>query len=182
MSLTWNERYASGGPGEPTPPDALTDRIDGVDRLAHVPTGGGRALDVACGRGGVAVWLAARGLAVEAVDAAPAGLALGGELAARAHVDVRWIEADLEVGLPVTGTFAVVVCQRYRDPALYPALAAALAPGGLLVVSVLSEVGAGAGRFHAAPGELGRAFAGLEVLLHHEGNGEAVLVARRHVP
>ena len=78
----------------------------------------------------------------------------------------------------MTGGFEVVVCRRYRDPALYPALASALAPGGLLVVSVLSEVGAGEGRFHAAPGELARAFAGLEVLLHHEANGEAALVAR----
>lgn len=178
MSLTWNERFASDGPGEPTPPDALTDRIDGVDRLALVPTTG-RGLDVACGRGGVAVWLAARGLEVDAVDAAPAGLALGAELATRAGVDVRWIEADLEAGLPVTGRFDVVVCQRYRDPALYPMLAAAVAPGGLLVVSVLSEVGAGEGRFRAAPGELRRAFGELEVAVHVEAHGEATLVARR---
>lgn len=178
MPLSWNERYVTAGLHEPIPPDALGDRLDGVDRCGLVPSQGA-ALDVACGRGGVAVWLALRGLAVDAVDAAPAGLHLGAQLAGRHGVDVRWYEADLDAGLPVPGRYDVVVCQRFREPALYPALARATAPGGLLVVSVLSEVGGGPGRFCAAPGELRRAFGAFEVLLDVEGHGEAALVARR---
>lgn len=178
MPLSWNERYLTAGVDQPVPPDALSDRLDGVDRSELVPSHGA-ALEVACGRGGVAVWLAMRGLAVDAVDAAPAGLRLGAQLADRHGVDVRWHEADLDAGLPVPGRFDVVVCQRFRDPALYPPLVRATAPGGLLVVSVLSEVGGGPGRFCAAAGELRRAFGALEVLLDAEGHGEAALVARR---
>jgi hypothetical protein len=70
------------------------------------------------------------------------------------------------------------VCQRFRDPARYPELAARLAPGGLLVVTVLSEVGEGPGPFRAPAGELRAAFGGLEVLHHAERDGEAGIVAR----
>jgi transketolase N-terminal domain/subunit len=50
----------------PLPPEVLRGREE------LVPTAG-RALDVACGRGAVALWLARRGLAVDAVDAARSG-------------------------------------------------------------------------------------------------------------
>ena len=153
------------------PPSALP----GDDTV--VPTSG-RALDVACGRGTVAVWLALRGLAVDAIDAAPTGLARGRELAAAHGVEVSWIEADLDDGLPVAGPYDVIVCQRFRDPALYSALRDALAPGALLVISTRSEVGDSGGRFRAAPGELLAAFADLDVIDHREGSGEAVMVAR----
>ncbi len=129
----------------------------------------------------MAVWLAGRGLDVVAVDVSPAALAAGAELVTREQPPgrVRWVEADLDAGFPVEeGRYDVVVCQRFRDPALYPAMAAALAPGGLLAVTVLSEVGDAGGAFRAAPGELTAAFADLEVLAHGEGGGEAHLVAR----
>ncbi|MEQ3549859.1 class I SAM-dependent methyltransferase [Pseudonocardia nematodicida] len=168
----WDAKHRALGAGTPLPPDALRGRLDLVPST-------GRALDVACGRGGVAVWLAARGLDVVAVDVSPAGLAAGAALADDHDVRVRWVEADLDGGFPdEDGTYDLVVCQRFRDPALYPALAAAVAPGGLLVISVRSEVGDEGGRFRAAPGELAAAFGDLEVLAHHEGDGEAYLLAR----
>lgn len=172
--MDWNARFAVSGPGAPCPPDLV------ADRLELIPVRG-RALDVACGRGTVAVWLARRGLDVDAVDAAPAGLALGRELAAREGVDVTWHQADLDHGLPLGGPYDLVVCQRFRDTALHPLLAAALAPGGLLVITVLSEVDDAPGRFRAPAGELAALVerADLEVLLHREGGGEAGLVARR---
>lgn len=178
----WDTRFTGLGPGDPAPPDALLGRED------LVPTAG-RALDLACGRGQVAVWLARRGLDVDAVDVSPVALAAG-----RAQApDVHWIAADLDDGLPLAdlrarhagvdtppaaGPYDVVVCQRFRDPALYPALAGALAPGGLLVVSVLSEVGDAGGPFRAAPGELLAAFGDLDVIDHDEALGRATLVAR----
>lgn len=163
----WDARFAGLGAGEPGPPSALVGR-------EHLVPVTGRALDMACGRGTVAVWLARRGLEVDAVDVSPVGLAAG-----RAQApEVRWIVADLDDGLPVTGPYDVVVCQRFRDPALYPALREALAPGGLLVISVLSEAGDTGGAFRAPPGELRTAFGALEVLHHEEGHGEEALVAR----
>ena len=172
----WDDRHAAGPDVAPRPPAAMHGSVE------LVPTAG-TALDVACGRGAVAVWLAERGLRVDAVDVSPVGLAAGAALARRHGVGgrVRWWRHDLDVGLPdaCAGPYAVVVCQRYRDPALYPALAARLAVGGLLVVTVLSTVGWRSGRWRAGPGELPAAFPGLEVLAAAEGDGEAHLVARR---
>jgi 2-polyprenyl-3-methyl-5-hydroxy-6-metoxy-1,4-benzoquinol methylase len=174
----WDERHAAAvaaGAVAPAPPDALRGRTE------LLPPGG-RALDVACGRGTVAVWLAARGFAVDAVDVSPVALDAGRELAAREGVAVRWMLHDVDAGLPGTGAYDVVVCQRFRDPALYPELAARLAPGGLLVVTVLSEVGEGPGPFRAPAGELRAAFGPLEVLHHVERDGEASVVARLSGP
>ena len=165
----WDGRHAAAGDVVPMPPDAVRGRED------LVPTTG-RALDVACGRGAVALWLARRGLAVDAVDVSPVGLAAAARRAA--DLPVRWIRHDLDAGLPELGRYAVVVVQRFRAPALYPALVSSLAPGGLLVVTVLFEVDEGPGPFRAAAGELAAAFGSLDVLVHHEANGEASLVGR----
>jgi 2-polyprenyl-3-methyl-5-hydroxy-6-metoxy-1,4-benzoquinol methylase len=165
----WDARHAAAADVGPLPPDALRGREALVSRA-------GRALDVACGRGAVALWLARRGMAVDAVDVS--GVALAAAAAAEPHV--RWWKHDLDEGLPsaCSGPYDVVVCQRFRDPALYPRLAAALAPGGLLAVTVLSEVDESPGPYRAAPGELLAAFAGLDVLVHAEAEGEATLVGR----
>jgi 2-polyprenyl-3-methyl-5-hydroxy-6-metoxy-1,4-benzoquinol methylase len=171
----WEARYATAGADHaaPAPPAAVRGH-------EHVVPSSGRALDVACGRGGVAVWLARRGLVVDAVDISTAGLAAGARSAAAYGVGdrVRWIAHDLDLGLPAAGPYDVVVCQRFRDPARYPDLAAVLAPGGLLAVTVLSEVGAAPGPFRAPAGELRAAFSGLEVLRDRESDGEASLLAR----
>lgn len=171
----WDARHAVADDVVPLPPDALRGRED----LA--PTSG-RALDLASGRGAVALWLAGRGLAVDAVDVSPVAIEAGARRAG--NLPVRWWCHDLDTGLPAAcaGSYDIVVVQRFRDPGLYPALAAALAPGGLLVVTVLSEVDEGPGPWRAARGELRAAFAGLDVLVHMEANGEASLVGLRPTP
>lgn len=170
----WDRRFATVGPGLPGPPSAL------AGRESLIPTTGA-ALDLACGRGTVAVWLAGRGLATTALDVSPEALRRTTELAASEGVDVSTVLADLDDGLApdAAGPFDVVVCQRFRDPSLYGNLPERVAPGGLLVVSVLSTVGDSSGSYRAAPGELRAAFGHLEVLVDEEGNGEAHLVARR---
>lgn len=182
----WDRRFATVGPGRPGPPAALVGREDLVPARetqhggARPDDAAGRALDLACGRGTVAVWLAARGLATTAVDVSPEALRLTGELAAARGVAVTTVRADLDDGLPTAaaGPVDVVVCQRFRDPALYPLLPRLLVPGGLLVVTVLSAVGDVGGAYRAGPGELRTAFGHLEVLVDEEGRGEAHLVAR----
>jgi 2-polyprenyl-3-methyl-5-hydroxy-6-metoxy-1,4-benzoquinol methylase len=176
----WDARHravaAAGAPAVPVPPDALRGR-------EHLLPSGGHALDVACGRGTVAVWLAERGFDVDAVDVSESALAAGAALAADRGVgeQVRWWAHDLDEGLPegCIEPYDVVVCQRFRDPALYPVLTRSLRPGGLLVVTVLSVVGDEGGRFRADAGELLTAFDGLTPLAHTERDGEASLLARR---
>ena len=56
--------------------------------------------------------------------------------------------------------------------------AEAVAPGGLLAITVLSEVGDAPGPFRAAAGELTAAFAQLETIASGECGGYAWLLAR----
>ncbi|WKG01557.1 bifunctional 2-polyprenyl-6-hydroxyphenol methylase/3-demethylubiquinol 3-O-methyltransferase UbiG [Mycolicibacterium sp. HK-90] len=140
----------------------------------------GSALDVACGPGLGSVWLARRGLRVWGLDVSAVAIDQARQLAARHGVSgrCRFDVADLDDGLPGGPPVDVVLCHRFRDPGLYPALVARLRPGGLLAVCVLSEVGAEPGRFRAAAGELAAAFAGLEPVAAHEGDGQAWMLAR----
>ncbi len=98
----------------------------------------GRALDVACGEGRNAVWLAERGWRVTAVDFSDVALAKAAELATARGVDVEWLLDDVVAyeTPPVFDLVAVLYLQLPADE-LAPALrraAAALAPGGTLVV------------------------------------------------
>jgi 2-polyprenyl-3-methyl-5-hydroxy-6-metoxy-1,4-benzoquinol methylase len=172
----WDARHAVVTEDLPMPPDALR----GHETLLPAA---GTALDVACGRGAVAVWLAVRGFAVDAVDVSAVGLAAAAAAAAVHGVAgrVRRWRCDLDGGLPAgcPGPYDVIVCQRFREPRLYPELVTRLRPGGLLAITVLSEVGDSGGPWRAAPGELAAAFGELTVLARREGDGEASLLARR---
>jgi hypothetical protein len=54
-----------------------------------------------------------------------------------------------------------------------------LAPGGILAVANLSEVGSGVGPYRSRPGELRESFARLEALAEGEGDGVAWFLGRR---
>lgn len=141
----------------------------------------GNALELASGRGGVAVWLAERGLNVLGCDVSPVAvkqaraLADGAGVASRCRFEV----VDLDYGLPAGPRVDVLVCNKFRDERLNRSVVERLAQGGLLAISVLSEVGAAPGPFRARTGELQRAFGGLDVIAAREANGAAFLLARR---
>jgi SAM-dependent methyltransferase len=101
----------------------------------------GRALDVACGEGRNAIWLAGRGWEAVGVDFSRVGLERAAELAERAGVAsrVRWVEADVVEGTLPAGPFDAVVVAYLHLPAparrkVIVAAAGELAPGGRLVV------------------------------------------------
>lgn len=173
----WNGRYQGRITGDPEMPKGL-----GGVRLER-----GRCLDVACGLGRQALWAADHGYEVVAIDASDVAItALNSaavRLGMRDRIDSRVV--DLDGGLPADmgSRCALVVCQRFRDPELYEQLAYMLEPGGVVVVTVLSQVGlqGESGEFHAPPGELVDAFREFDVSIerHVELDGEATLVARR---
>ena len=141
----------------------------------------GVALDLACGEGGSAVWLATRGLEVCGVDISSVAIERARRRAARHDVGgrCRWQVADLDEGLPPGPPAAVVLCHMFRDERLYRPMADRLRDGGLLAIAVLSEVGDRPGPFRARAGELRAAFADLSVIAGDEGAGRAWLLARR---
>lgn len=114
------------------------------------------------------------------IDVSPVAITQATQFAARNGVAqrCRFDVVDLDDGLPDGPPVDVVLCHRFRDPRLYEALRARLAPGGLLAICVLSEVGAEAGRFRAPAGELRAHFGALQVIAENERDGEAWLLAR----
>ncbi|GAA1967722.1 SAM-dependent methyltransferase [Amycolatopsis minnesotensis] len=144
---SWDERYRSRDSiwsGRPNP-QLVTEVAD----LAP-----GTALDVGCGEGGDAIWLAGQGWQVTGIDFATTALRR-----AEAHADaaavgdrVRWVHADLLTWVPET-RFDLVSAQFMHLPnpergVLAARLAAAVAPGGTLLIvgHDFSDVRTSAGR------------------------------------
>ena len=126
------------------------------------------------------MWLARRGLRVWGCDVSPAAISQARDLAHRNGTGdrCRFDVVDLDDGLPAGPPVDVILCHKFRDRRLDRAIIERLAPGGLLAIAVLSEVGAAPGPFRAAPGELPAAFAELDVVAAGEGQGHAWLLAR----
>ncbi|BDZ48431.1 SAM-dependent methyltransferase [Frondihabitans sucicola] len=131
----WQDRYsrasASGEQLWSAGPNAWIEQTVG-----HLPIG--EAVDLAAGEGRNALWLAARGWTVTAVDFAPAGLAIGRARAAELGVEVDWVEADATSWIsPSLVDLVVVAYLQLPADALADALAnasASLAPGGTLAL------------------------------------------------
>ena len=99
----------------------------------------GRALDLACGEGRNAVWLAEQGWRVTGVDFSAVALSKAAELAQARGVAVEWVEADLVRHEPERAAYDLVAVLYLQLPAaergpILRRAAAALAPGGVLLV------------------------------------------------
>ena len=99
----------------------------------------GRVLDVGCGEGADAVWLAARGWDVTALDVSGVALRRAAGHAQDTGVAIRWVHADLAQAKLTPASFDLVSAQypvlpRTPDAAAERALLAAVAPGGVLLV------------------------------------------------
>jgi SAM-dependent methyltransferase len=172
----WDERYAGLGPAPVSAvelPGVLAPRAD------VFPTAG-QALDLACGQGLGAVWLAGRGMNVWGLDISPVAVSQARDLAQRSGVEdrCRFDVVDLDDGLPPGPPVDVILCHKFRDRRLDRSIIERLAPGGLLAIVAFSEVDAAPGPFRAAPGELPAAFAELDLVAAGEGQGYAWLLAR----
>jgi SAM-dependent methyltransferase len=110
----------------------------------------GNALDLGCGEGGDAIWLARQGWRVTAVDVSATALDRAAEDAATAGVADRiyfW-QHDLALASP-SGAFALVSAQYLHSPIEFPRVhvlqeaASAVTPGGLLLIVDHASVGHG---------------------------------------
>ena len=149
------------------------------------------ALDLACGAGRDAVFLARHGFEVEAWDHAPEALERTRDLARRHGVTLRTEVLDLERAdlPPPPRPFDLIICFRFLHRPLFPWMERALAPGGWLVYETFRTGQERFGRpirahFLLAPDELARAFPTLETIRYEERDPEggpvtARLLARR---
>ena len=128
----WDRRYAGAELVWTAEPNRFL-----AAEAADLPPG--RALDLACGEGRNAVWLAEREWDVTAVDFSQVGLEKGARLAEERGVTVRWERADLREWAPPAAAFDLVVVlylhvEAQARRAIHAAAARALAPGGVLLI------------------------------------------------
>lgn len=132
VSAAWDQRYAESDriwSGEPNV--ALVAETEGLPP--------GRALDVGCGEGADAVWLALRGWEVTALDVSRVALDRAAAAAQQAATQVRWLHAGLLDAELAAAGFDLVSAQypalhRTDDAAAERALLDAVAIGGTLLV------------------------------------------------
>src|SRR5690348_3488434 len=147
----------------PARPHGGGDASPWVRRFAAAIRAGGRVLDLAAGGGRHARLLRSAGLRVVAVDRDVAALA---DLAGDPGCVIR--QLDLETGdrWALGGGYDAIVVTNYLHRPLFPEIAAALAPGGLLIYETFALGNEKLGKpsnpaFLLAPGELLAAFAAL---------------------
>jgi len=163
----WDRRYADGARAFPSDPIPL------VAELAS-PLPAGRALDLAAGAGRNAVWLARRGWRVTAVDFSRVGLERAAGRAAELGLELECVHADLYEYRPPAAVFDLVLIaymhpQTAKRAAVFAAAAAAVAPGGHLLVVGFDETDPHLGGGPADPerrfsvSRLSGAFPGIEL-------------------
>jgi SAM-dependent methyltransferase len=94
----------------------------------------GTALDLAMGEGRNGVFLATNGFQVTGVDISEAGFKKAQALAAEKGVTLTTVVADLEQYSIPPNAFDVIICTYYLQRDLFPKIATALKPGGMVLI------------------------------------------------
>jgi SAM-dependent methyltransferase len=180
----WDERYRSGEHTTKEPSPLLRKAIENLKT--------GRALDIACGVGRHAIYLAELGWQVTAVDSSRVGIEIlqqrARERSARIAVPTRrdsqascLLTIDAHIADIEKGEFQIqpaaydLICDFYylqRD--LFPAIRAGVKPGGAVVAAIHLNDGNPDAKPHnpaflLEPGELKTLFSDWEITYYHEG-------------
>jgi tellurite methyltransferase len=183
----WNQRYRDGSHGGSGPDPFLIKSCE--EFIQPLFPAGGAALDVAGGTGRHAVYLAERAWRVTLADISEVGIKRAHDLATRRGLTIDFLIGDarsLEFGRE---RFDIVMVFFYLEREIFPALCAALRPGGLIVYKTYThehEKFASRGLSHPMyfldDNELLHAFPGFRVLHYRESvheRGVAELVASK---
>ena len=156
----WDERYRSEGAKNSTPTPLL---VEFAQKLRP-----GQALDLACGTGRNAVWLAEHGWEVTAVDGAPSAIGILHELCP--DVDARVADREKHEFAIAAARWDLIVLAYYLQRDLFEPVQRGLKPGGVALVIVhMVEPGHEQSRFSVQPGELAKYFEGWKILHSYEG-------------
>ncbi len=157
----WEKKYKAAEPGAFDAADVT------LQAQARWFDGAGSALDIACGGGANLQWLSRRGYQVTGMDGSLRALKLACQQPDGAKF--RLIAADLDKTAPPAQAYDAVVVVHYLNRALFPAIAAALKPGGRLFYktfnrNLLRERPGFNSDFVLEIGELQQVFSGLKLL------------------
>jgi SAM-dependent methyltransferase len=130
-AAAWDERYETSELVWSAEPNRFV-----VEVLADVDPGTG--VDLACGEGRNAIWLAEQGWTMTGVDFSAAGLAKAASLSRARAVEVGWVEADVAAWAPPPDQDLALVAYLHLPAAERARVLAhavtACRPGGLVVV------------------------------------------------
>lgn len=179
----WDEKYRSGERGQEDRPTILL-----VETLANLPPGS--SIDLACGAGRNAIYMAEQGWTVTAIDGSESAIELVRARSAARRLKVETHVRDLTARdfiLP-EDAFDLIVIAYYLQRDLFAKAKAAGRVGGIvLAIAHTPEPSEAWNEKRLAPGELRSFFAGWEILWDYEGPSRdpahrrpvAELVARR---
>lgn len=177
----WDQKWARFGDNVVDPDELLTEHRDLMT--------GGAALDLACGQGQNAIWLARHGFSVLAVDISSVALeAARKEAAAQGLADrIHYECADLDRWPLPTAAFNLICVFRFLDRDLFPAIREGLLPGGLLFyrtrhTGFLRRHQEANRAYLLEPGELSTVFGDWHILHYEEGPEEVELIAKKGGP
>ncbi|MCY4211276.1 MAG: methyltransferase domain-containing protein [Gammaproteobacteria bacterium] len=185
--VKWDRIYTGSAAKSVGPCRVLSSHI-------HLLPTRGEALDLACGRGGNALFLAACGLATRAWDISGVAIQALSEQASQRRLSLITEQRDVTIDPPTPESFDVIVVSRFLDRTLAPAISAALRARGLLFYQTfirekVTDTGPDNPAYRLAPNELLQLFPSLQVLHYHEEGAvgdtrrgfrnEAMLVAQK---
>ena len=162
----WDRAYAASSEGEPRPAEVLAEN-------AHLLPPTGQALDLACGLGGNALFLARRGFKVSAWDISPVAIARLADLAGRLGLEINAQVRDVETMPFPREAFDVVTVSRFLARPLAGPIYDSLRPGGLVFYQTFvrdkpDPQGPSNPDYLLAENELLQLFGGLRVLFYRE--------------
>jgi 2-polyprenyl-3-methyl-5-hydroxy-6-metoxy-1,4-benzoquinol methylase len=124
----WDRQHADAV--APKAPSRFLQEIIDSDHWTIAP---GRVLDVACGKGRNAVFLAARGFQVVAIDISPVGLEQGRQRGEQNSLSIAWQQADLEQLRLGSAEYDLIVNINYLQRSLIPQIRGAVKTGGHVI-------------------------------------------------
>ena len=162
----WDAVYAAGEHRQNDPVKVLRDH-------AYLLPASGTALDIACGRGSNALFLARHGLEVSAWDISEQAIQHLQEQATNMNLHIDTRVCDVIQNPPDENNFDVIVVSYFLERTLMPALIKALKPGGLLFYQTFSrehvdDTGPRNEDYRLASNELLKLCHNLHVVFYHE--------------
>lgn len=165
-TIDWDQRYQSN--------HALPIACFSLQKYAYLLPTTGKALDLACGLGGNALFLAQRGLECSAWDFSAQAITqlqkVAQDLALSLNTEVR----DVVLNPPAANSFDVIVVSHFLERDLAEPLKNALTKGGILIYQTFSREAVDLDSpprnpaYRLAAGELLSLFSGLKVIIYHE--------------
>ncbi len=163
----WDKRYSANPFPQLREPSALL-----AELLPTLP--GGKALDLACGEGRNAFFLARSGYVVDAIDSSQVVIERDKVVVDEEGVAVNFIHADLEGYTIPPSTYDLIINFYYLQRSLIPSIKTALKRGGIVLFETytVEQVEMGPQRNRAyllQPNELLKMFGDLHILFYREG-------------